>query len=192
MPPFALRLAPVPLEQDHAVRRAVHVQHRHGGRAGAARVVHVARARQAGHGPKARQPLARHVVRHEPAVRVAEDVDRPKVPHLPRRRHQLRQVRDVVLARLAALAALVRGVPEAAALAVGLPVRQQQREAVRGHALVEREVQRVVGGVPAEAVQRHDERRLAVDELPAAPAARPAPARGGRRSGPTRRPPPPP
>ena len=123
--------AHVAVEPKHVVRSAVDVQHGHGLRAGAARVVDVARPRHARDGAKAGQALAGHVVRHEPAVGVADHVHRPKVLHRPRIRNELGQVGDVVQAGLAALAADVGGVPEPAPVRALRPVGQQQPEARR-------------------------------------------------------------
>ena len=107
------------------------VQHGHGWRAVAARVLDVARTGEAGHGAEAGQSLAGHVVRHEPAVGVAEEVHRPEVlGTFFAAATSSDQVGDIVLAGLAALAAPVGGVPEAVPLPVLLPIGQQQGEAV--------------------------------------------------------------
>ena len=119
---FRIRLTFVALKRDNGVFGTVDVQHRNGGRPVAARVLDVARTGQARHGPKTWQTFAGHVVRHEPAVGVAEEVHRPEVLDLLCACYQLSQISDIILAGLAAIAAPVGGVPELVSPAVSVPL----------------------------------------------------------------------
>ena len=89
-------------------------------------------------------------MRHEAAVGVAEEVDRPEVVDCHCFCCELGQIGDIIFAGLAAIPAVVGGVPKGASLGVALAVAlaggQEESEAVGVHALVEGEV----GGVSAE------------------------------------------
>ena len=74
--------------------------------------------RRAGYGAEAGQSFAGDVVRHETAVGVAEEVDRPEVLDCHCFCCELGQIGDIILAGLAAIAAVVGGVPKGVSLGV--------------------------------------------------------------------------